>query len=102
MSEFPSILRLSNIHLDVHAVICLAVHPWPGIVIVNNTSVSLQDSAFGPSGYTPRRMGLLAHGSSALNLLRGLALFYTVTARFTFPVATRVSQFLHILTSMLL
>lgn len=102
MPEFPSILRLSNIHLDIHAVICLAIHPWTGIFIVNNATVSLQDSAFGSSGYTPRKMGLLAHGSSALNFLRDLTLFYTVTARFTFPMATRVSQFLHILTSMLL
>lgn len=102
MPEFPSILRLSNIHLDVHAVICLAIHPWTGIFTVNNATVSLQDSAFGSSGYTPRKMGLLAQGSSALNFLRDLTLFYTVTARFTFPMATRVSQFLHILTSMLL
>ena len=79
MSEFPSILRLSNINLDVHAIICLSSHPWTSILlkIVKNATVSLQDSTFDSSGYTPRKTGLLAHGSSVFNFLRDL-IFYTV------------------------
>lgn len=85
MSPFPSIFRLSNIHLDVHAIVYSSIHPRTSIFIVNNATVSLQDSACDSSGYTPRKMGLLAHGSSAFNFLRDLTLFYTVTAPFYIP-----------------
>ena len=83
VTEFPSLLRLSNMSFCVCTICCLSIHPLMDtsrfhlLAVVNNCSVhgvqiSHWDHAFSSSAYMPRSGVAVSFNNSIFSFLRNL------------------------------